>query len=166
MTDTTSHTGQPQDQYSRINPFPETTTLGPTLQQQLLQTIQSFYRVSDDPNANDTWLGFFTRDAKAIMAGMGAQGADDIRKFRTNMWNDVKARSHWVTSAYVGQFQEGRIQLMLEGIVTRVSLDDEEKVLTWAGRAVWEKHGKSWKMSFYQVWLSDKSGLEWSPAEA
>ncbi|CRK17880.1 hypothetical protein BN1708_012155 [Verticillium longisporum] len=43
----------PQDQYSRINPFPETTILGLALQQDLVQAIQDFYRVSDDPAAND-----------------------------------------------------------------------------------------------------------------
>ncbi|KAG7147733.1 hypothetical protein HYQ46_003406 [Verticillium longisporum] len=100
------------------------------------------------------------------MAGAGAQATDDIRRFRTNMWKDVKARSHWASSAYVGEVAEGRVQLMLEGVVTRVAPDDQEKVLSWAGRAVWEKHDGAWKMSFYQVWLSEKTGLEWVPAEA
>ncbi|EEY22762.1 conserved hypothetical protein [Verticillium alfalfae VaMs.102] len=166
MEDSTPRTGEPQDQYSRINPFPETTILGPALQQELVQAIQNFYRVSDDPAANDTWLGYFTRDAKAIMAGAGAQGTDAIRRFRAAMWQDVKARSHWASSAYVGDVTEGRVQLMLEGLVTRVAPDERETVLSWAGRAVWEKHDGAWKMSFYQVWLSEKTALEWVPAEA
>ncbi|KAG7123877.1 hypothetical protein HYQ46_008920 [Verticillium longisporum] len=51
--DATPRTSAPQDQYSRINPFPETTILGLALQQDLVQAIQDFYRVSDDPAAND-----------------------------------------------------------------------------------------------------------------
>ncbi|EGY15043.1 hypothetical protein VD0002_g10255 [Verticillium dahliae] len=164
--DATPRTSAPQDQYSRINPFPETTILGPALQQDLVQAIQDFYRVSDDPAANDAWLGYFTPNAKAIMAGAGAQGTDALRRFRATMWKDVKARSHRASSAYVGAVTEGRVQLMLEGVVARVAPDERETVLSWAARAVWERHDGAWKMAFYQVWLSEKTGLEWVPDEA
>ncbi|CRK29561.1 hypothetical protein BN1723_000512 [Verticillium longisporum] len=135
--DATPRTSAPQDQYSRINPFPETTILGLALQQDLVQAIQDFYR-----------------------------GTDALRRFRATMWKDVKARSHRASSTYVGAVTEGRVQLMLEGVVARVAPDERETVLSWAARAVWERHDGAWKMAFYQVWLSEKTGLEWVPDEA
>ncbi|KAM0334301.1 hypothetical protein ACHAQA_001324 [Verticillium albo-atrum] len=166
MTDPSPLTGQAQDRYSSIDPFPEATALGPVLQRQIVQTIQDFYRVSDDPESNEAWLNFFTEDATAILGGTGVQGTDAIRKFRTGMWAGVKARSHWVNSAYVGKVEEAKVQIMLDGAVRRISLDNETALLTWAGRAVWEKQaGGAWKMSFYRVWLNEKSAFDWVPEE-
>ncbi|KAL3964711.1 hypothetical protein ACCO45_001715 [Purpureocillium lilacinum] len=125
--------------------------------------ITNFYRISDVYDANEQWIGSFTKDAQVTMGTAKANTEQGIRELRANMWTAVRQRRHCAFKAFPGRFQaagsggpaEGEV--MLYGDVTQwlksAEAGADPLVIPWAAHLVVRKENDAWKLAQYRVWL-------------
>ncbi|KAK4234700.1 hypothetical protein C8A03DRAFT_37516 [Achaetomium macrosporum] len=126
--------------------------------------ITHFFEVSDDPDRNDEWVGFFQDDATVMMGNDVARGKEEIRRLRRRMWKDVEARKHRLVKVFPGWFSAdptavaslNETEFMLFGAVAYRMTDGKgDAVVSWAGHAQMRRDGVSapWKLGFYRVYI-------------
>ncbi|KAL2134804.1 hypothetical protein VTI74DRAFT_10788 [Chaetomium olivicolor] len=126
--------------------------------------ITHFFEVSDDPDRNDEWVGFFRDDATVIIGNDVAKGKEEIRKLRRRMWKEVEARKHRLVKVFPAHFSPDRssvvsmheAEFMLFGAVAYRMKDGKgDAVAGWAGHAQVRRDGLNspWKFDFYRVYI-------------
>ncbi|KAK4157971.1 hypothetical protein C8A00DRAFT_11233 [Chaetomidium leptoderma] len=126
--------------------------------------ITHFFEVSDDPDRNDEWLGFFRDDATVMMGNDVAKGKEEIRKLRGRMWKEVEARKHRLVKVFPASFAPDRsaatlmheTEFMLFGAVAYRMRDGKgDAVAGWAGHAELKRDGlnRPWRLGFYRVYI-------------
>ncbi|GAA6007593.1 hypothetical protein JCM10207_006397 [Rhodosporidiobolus poonsookiae] len=122
----------------------------PSLSPTQVSFVESFYRVSDQPDAVDDYLSFLTDDVHFVMGLNAVQGAGAVRKIRETMWGGVATRRH--KPELVVASEDGKI-FMLHGTVD-YGLRNGKTVdnVGWAAKMEFAE-GSELKMKRYQVWL-------------
>ncbi|OAL53087.1 hypothetical protein IQ07DRAFT_533759 [Pyrenochaeta sp. DS3sAY3a] len=115
------------------------------------QFFESFYAISDTPDAHNEYIKNFTKDATLIMATKKAVGSDEILALRTAMWEKVSSRKHRAIKIF--PFGPNADEVMLYGTVKYGLKAGGESGLDWAARAHLVKQDGRVKMDFYQVYL-------------
>ncbi|KAF1816407.1 hypothetical protein P152DRAFT_454676 [Eremomyces bilateralis CBS 781.70] len=114
--------------------------------------FENFYRISDDPTANNEYVKQFTENATLIMASKRLTGSSEIQTFRQGMWEKIGSRHH--KAAKLFPYGSNASEAMLYGTVDYVLKDGQEiNGVEWAARAHLVKEGDAVKMDFYQVYL-------------
>jgi hypothetical protein len=125
---------------------------GTTFSPAYKQFFESFYKISDTPDAHAQYVDQFTPDAKLIMASRQCDGSEEILALRKGMWEKVKSRKHTPTKIF--PFGENANEVMLFGIVEyEMKEGDKEVCVDWAARACLVEEGGTVQMRFYQVYL-------------
>ncbi|PKS05384.1 hypothetical protein jhhlp_008759 [Lomentospora prolificans] len=125
---------------------------GVTIDGEIVQFLESFYRISDTPGDHDNYVDQFEEDATFIVAGKRNRGRDEIMKQRISMWDLVKERKHTVYQIF--PYGNDATDFMLIGLVNYQLKTGGSKDVEWAGRAQLAKSSSGkWQMRFYQIWL-------------
>ncbi|KAM3419159.1 hypothetical protein BST61_g5103 [Cercospora zeina] len=123
-----------------------------TVKPEIQSFFESFYAISDTPDAHERYADQFTPDGILIMASNKVQGRDDIIKMRHDMWGKVATRSHKPAQLYA--FGSGADDIMLHGTVDYTLQDGRSTTVDWSARAHFSQvAGGELKMDFYQVYL-------------
>ncbi|GAB7365479.1 hypothetical protein MBLNU230_g6552t1 [Neophaeotheca triangularis] len=123
---------------------------------EIAKYFETFYKISDTPDAHDLYTEQFTKDATLIMATSVSKGSDEILTKRKSMWEKVSARSHKPIKIFPfpSSSSGGGEEVMLYGTVDYVLKDGGKNVsVDWAARAHLVEQAAELKMDFYQVYL-------------
>jgi len=115
------------------------------------QFLESFYAISDTPDAHEEYVSQFTKNATLIMASKKCVGSSDILALRKGMWEKVSSRSHQPLKIF--PFGEGSGEMMLYGVVDYVMKDGKKAGVDWAARGQLVKENGKVKWDYYQVYL-------------
>jgi len=133
--------------HSYASSYPST-TFNPAF----VQFFESFYKITDTPDAHSTYVDQFTSDATLIMASKSCKGSAEILALRKALWERVASRKH--TAIKVFPFGDGADEVMIYGsVVYEMKEGGAEVSLEWAARANLVEENGVVKMSFYQVYL-------------
>ncbi|KAK7184972.1 hypothetical protein DPSP01_002800 [Paraphaeosphaeria sporulosa] len=113
--------------------------------------FEDFYATSDNPDAHDAYVQFFTKDAALIMASKKAQGSEEILALRKGLWDKVASRVH--NPIKIFPYGPNSNEVMLHGTVKYGLKAGGESSLDWAAYARLVKEEEKVKMEFYQVYL-------------
>ncbi|CAD6579875.1 MAG: hypothetical protein ASARMPRED_009282 [Alectoria sarmentosa] len=134
----------------------------PQVPSSLRQFFETFYRISDTPEAHDKYVGCFTKDAVIIMASAKVEGSDGVLSLRHKMWSAVSSRSHHPTKIFpFAPVSESEAEVMLYGTVEYGLKEGGSDGKDWAARALLVNSGSEgevgglggWRLKFYQVYL-------------
>jgi len=132
---------------SYTSEYPAETNFNPAFK----QFFESFYAISDTPDAHDNYVEQFTPDATLIMASRRCQGSSEILSLRQSMWEKVSSRAHKPVKIF--PFGLSANEVMLYGTVDYVLKNGGKVSVDWAARAHLVQDGEKVKMDFYQVYL-------------
>ncbi|KAK2751126.1 hypothetical protein FQN57_000201 [Myotisia sp. PD_48] len=123
----------------------------PSLDAEIVQFFQDFYRISDNPESHDEYVNQFTADSTFTLASKTGNGSAQIRAIREAMWAQVHSRTHTVQKVFSGPNSN---DVMLHGEVSYELKNGHKSSVDWAARAEMVKgdDGKL-RMSRYQVYL-------------
>ncbi|UNI14103.1 hypothetical protein JDV02_000773 [Purpureocillium takamizusanense] len=89
-----------------------------------------FYRISDDYDANEQWIGSFTKNAQVTMDAVRADSEQRrLGRGEVMLYGDV---TQWLKSAEAGA---------------------DPLVVPWAAHMMVRKEDGAWKLAQYRVWL-------------
>ncbi|CAF9940339.1 MAG: hypothetical protein ALECFALPRED_008524 [Alectoria fallacina] len=134
----------------------------PEVPSSLRQFFETFYKISDTPEAHDKYVDCFTKDAVIIMARGNVEGCDGILSLRHKMWSAVSSRSHHPTKIFpFARVSESEAEVMLYGTVEYGFKEGGRDGKDWAARALLVNSGSEgevgglggWRLKFYQVYL-------------
>ncbi|KAK0260557.1 hypothetical protein LTS09_004854 [Friedmanniomyces endolithicus] len=124
---------------------------GDLVKPEIRSFYESFYAVSDTPDAHEKYATFFTQNARLIMASNEANGRDEILSMRKGMWEKVAKRSHKPEKIF--SFGPGSNEVMLYGTVDYELKDGKKTGVEWSARARFVDEDGALKMELYQVYL-------------
>ncbi|TKA23839.1 hypothetical protein B0A50_06974 [Salinomyces thailandicus] len=124
---------------------------GNLVKPEIQKYFESFYEISDTPDAHQKYSEQFTKNAKLIMASNEANGRDEILKVRTGMWEKVAKRLHKPQKIF--SFASGSDEVMLFGTVDYELRDGKKAHVDWSARSHFAQEDGELKMDFYQVYL-------------
>jgi hypothetical protein len=117
-----------------------------------VQFFESFYKISDTPDAHSKYVDQFTSDATLIMASKRCEGSAEILALRKGLWEKVQSRKHAPVKIF--PFGDGADEVMIYGNVAYVMKEGGEEIaVDWAARANLVMDSGVVKMAFYQVYL-------------
>lgn len=144
---------------------------GVTVDPEVVQFFEDFYRISDTPGGHDVYVDQFTSDATFKLGSKSSQGTDgmerqsatsllfytndiaEITTLRHGMWAAVVQRKHTIQKIF--PFGSDSREVMLYGDVEYELRAGGKATVEWGGHAVLEKSAQDGKlrMKFYQVYL-------------
>ncbi|KAF9741829.1 hypothetical protein PMIN03_008316 [Paraphaeosphaeria minitans] len=113
--------------------------------------FEDFYATSDNPDAHDAYVQYFTKDATLVMASKKGQGSEEILALRKGLWEKVASRVH--NPMKIFPYGPNSNEVMLHGTVKYGLKAGGESSLDWAAYARLVKEEGNVKMEFYQVYL-------------
>ncbi|KAK6221572.1 hypothetical protein LQW54_001344 [Pestalotiopsis sp. IQ-011] len=126
---------------------------GVTVDPEVVQFFEDFYRISDTPGGHDVYVDQFTSAATFKLGSKSSQGTDEITTLRHGMWAAVVQRKHTIQKIF--PFGSDSHEIMLYGDVEYELRAGGKATVEWGGHAVLEKSAQDGKLrlKFYQVYL-------------
>jgi len=117
---------------------------------QLNSFVEAFYKQSDSkpPAEGDKYANYFTPEATLIMGANLAEGLDEIRQLRQNIWASVSKRHHVVHNVAAVNDTD----ILLNGHVDYVLNDGSSSTKSWAAYIEFESPAQE-KMKYYRVYI-------------